>query len=323
MVATINSQGKIEFERPLNNGTKVEQLVKYTHTDQLTLIPSDLLNVNGVLYMHASWNRGIGNVEGTGIWQSNDQGKTWTQIVSAPSNYNYGMMNTLSWELGEDGYVYVMSSQFKRADDVYLSRFRPENITNRAAWEHYGQTDGVWSWSNEFRVTPILSENLNAGEMSLRRMDGHWVLAMFNAATYSIEIRVAQDIAREWNSIKPAVAVVGGNWAAAQTPGNFAQLYGGYIAPGSTLANMNVVVSQWNTSNNRVYNSTQFKVRGVDRFFKIGASAGRTALRSIPVTPQIVVTEVESFTAEIDETTPAPETASDVAGAQDAAPQEP
>ena len=317
MVATINNQGKIEFQRPLNNGTRVEQLVAYSHDDQLTLIPNDLLNVGGALYMHASWNKGIGNVQGTGIWKSTDQGKTWAQVVSAPSNYNYGMMNTLSWELGPDGYVYVMSSQFKREDDVYLSRFRPESITNRNAWEHYGLTDGVWSWSNEFKVTPILSNNLNAGEMSLRYIDGNWVLAMFNAATYSVEIRVAADIAREWDSINPAVAVLGGNWAGAQTPNNFAQLYGGYIAPGSTLANMNLVVSQWNTSNNRVYNSTQFNVRGVDKFFRIGASAGRISLRSVPTTPEIEVTEVKSFTAEINPT------GLDIAGPQDTAPEEP
>ena len=80
---------------------------------------------------------------------------------------------------------------------------------------------------------------------------------------------------------------------------------------------MNLVVSQWNTSNNRVYNSTQFNVRGVDKFFRIGASAGRISLRSVPTTPEIEVTEVKSFTAEI---TP---TGLDIAGPQDTAPEEP
>src|SRR5699024_1579442 len=44
-----------------------------------------------------------------------------------------------------------------------------------------------------------------------------------------------------------------------------------YIVPGSTIGSMDLVVSQWRTSNDRRYNSTQFNVTGLDKFFGIGA----------------------------------------------------
>ena len=39
--------GIIEIIRPLNAGDKVEQLLDYPHVDGLTLIPSDLINIDG------------------------------------------------------------------------------------------------------------------------------------------------------------------------------------------------------------------------------------------------------------------------------------
>lgn len=48
---------------------------------------------------------------------------------------------------------------------------------------------------------------------------------------------------------------------------------------------MDIVVSQWNTKNNSRYMSTQFNVKGLDKFFGIGGSQAepRTMLRSVPV----------------------------------------
>ena len=42
--------------------------------------------------------------------------------------------------------------------------------------------------------------------------------------------------------------------------GRVAQLYGGYVVPGSTLADLHLVVSQWNTATNWPYRAMQFAV---------------------------------------------------------------
>lgn len=272
MVATMRG-GEIVLERPLNSGDEVEQLINYRHEDRLTLLPSDVININGTLYLQAMWNRGLGNVISTQIWSSTDDGRTWQSEESVPAQYMGGMGQLISWEQGPDGYIYMVSTGFQRADDVYLTRFLPGDIDYYPAWEHY--SNGRWSSS----YSPILSTKVRAGEMSLRYIQGYWVLSMFNEQTASIEVRISKDIARNWNEIKPATVVIAGQggWAAEQSPENFTQLYGGYITPGSTLDNLSIVVSQWNTSNNSRYNSTQFTVSGLDSFYGIEVGGGERA----------------------------------------------
>jgi hypothetical protein len=45
-----------------------------------------------------------------------------------------------------------------------------------------------------------------------------------------------------------------------QAPNFLPQDYGGFILPGSTLDNLNLFVSQWNTTFNTPYNTHQFRV---------------------------------------------------------------
>lgn len=269
VVAEMDDTGRIVITRPLNDSHQVEQLVDYSHNARgLTLLPSDVININGTLFMQAMWNEGVGNVLHTQIWQSQDQGRSWDSVDTIPTSYLDGQANLITWEHDpENNWVYMMSSEFKRRDDVYLTRFRPDDFNHRGSWEHY--SDGTWGTN----YSPILDDQVRAGEMSLRLIDGHWVLSMFNTETMAIEIRISKEIERNWNDITPANVVIAGHggWGAEQTPGNFTQLYGGYIAPGSTLDDLDLVVSQWNTGNNSRYMSTQFNVKGLDTFFGIDA----------------------------------------------------
>lgn len=265
------ADGIIEILRPLNPGGRVEQLIPYDRPegDTLTLIPSDVINIDGTLYLQGMWNRGIGNVLYTQIWKSTDDGATWTSLGTTSADYMRGMGNLISWERGSDGYIYVVSSSFTRKHDVYLSRFRLEQIGDRTSWQLYDPTTGQWS----SQATPILSNNVRAGEMNLRYIDGYWVLVMFNEETLQIEVRASTEIARDWSDVPVAVVATNGPWRNPQTPANFSQPYGGYIVPGSTLANMDIVVSQWNTATNARYNATQFNVTGLDTFFGLARPA--------------------------------------------------
>ncbi|MGI0541656.1 DUF4185 domain-containing protein [Corynebacterium aquatimens] len=268
MVGEKDSSGTIRVTRPLNDGIRAQPLIGYySNIDMTTFIPSDVINLDGTLYMQGMWNKGLGNVTGTEIWKSTDNGKTWESVWKGDQFHLKGMGNLLSWEKGPDGYIYVVSSQFKRQDPVYLSRFRPWNIDDRDLWESYDPKTKTWG----SKATPILRSYVKAGEMNLRYIQGHWVLAMFNEGTASIEVRVSKEIATNWDSIKPAHVVVAGRggWYAPQNAHNFTQLYGGYIVPGSTLDNLDLVVSQWNTGDNSRYMSTQFNVKGLDKFFGI------------------------------------------------------
>lgn len=310
VVAEFDAEGRIIITRPLNEAEVVQQLLDYEHNARgLTLLPSDIINIDGTLYMQGMWNEGVGNVLYTQIWKSTDQGATWQSVDTASKDYMGGMGNLITWELGPDGYVYVMSSQFQRSHDVYLTRFLPGDIGDRGAWEHYSlDGDGTGTWGTEY--TPVLSQNVRAGEMSLRHIEGHWVLSMFNAETMAIEVRISREIARDWNAITPANVVVAGSggWGSTQDENNFTQLYGGYIVPGSTLADMDLVVSQWNTTTNSRYMSTQFNVQGLDEFFGITPEAPERS-RSLTVDPQppavgdqdvltVEVTQLDGQTAE-------------------------
>lgn len=279
--------GKITLKRPLNGGDRVEQLINYQHNDRgLTLLPSDVINVDGTLYMQAMWNEGVGNVLSTEIWKSTDSGKTWSSVTRLPANYMGGMGNLISWERGADGWIYMVSSQFKRADNVYLSRFHPTDFGHPERWEHYDR--GVWGAN----YSPIL--NARAGEMSLRLIEGRWVLAMFNAGSASIEVRISDRIDRDWNELKPAHVVAGWDgWNVTQNENNFTQLYGGYIVPGSTIANMDIVVSQWNTTTHRRYNSTQFNIKGLENFPFEQSGQARALHESEPAENQLQVTVSE------------------------------
>ncbi len=286
VIAELDENGRIVIKRPLNEGDRVEQLVDYAHNNRgLTLLPSDIINIDGTLYMQGMWNEGVGNVLRTQIWKSTNQGATWQSVSTIPANYLGGRAQLITWEQGPDGYVYMMSSSFQRRDDVYLTRFRPEDIDDRSAWQHYSLNgDAAGSWGTS--PAPVLDERVRAGEMSLRYIQGHWVLAMFNAETMAIEVRISETIARDWNEIEPANVVVAGfgGWRAPQDASNFTQLYGGYITPGSTLDNLDLVISQWNTGDNSRYMSTQFNVKGLDTFFGIETEAPRARTMMAPQT---------------------------------------
>ena len=105
--------------------------------------------------------------------------------------------------------------------------------------------------------------------MNLRYINGHWVLVMFNEEKLAIEVRISDTLEQNWDNVPVATIAKHGSWLRPQNPKNWSQPYGGYIVPGSTIDNMDIVVSQWNTGTNDRYMSTQFNVKGLDTFFGI------------------------------------------------------
>lgn len=155
------------------------------------------------------------------------------------------------------GWVYIVTNSFDRTAAVRLYRVAPQWFTDRSRWQGWSA-----GWSGT--AAPLWPDQV--GEMNLRQIDGKAVLSYFNASTGDMEIRVAQDPTGLGTA--PVTTVVrAGDWPEPPellVPGDnrLAQPYGGYISPGSTLDEVRVLVSQWNTTprNRAPYRVIQFAV---------------------------------------------------------------
>lgn len=162
------------------------------------------------------------------------------------------------------GWVYIVANNFDRSGPAVLYRATPQEFTDRGSWQAWSAELG---WGNP--PTPLWDARI--GEMSIRQIDGRTVLSYFNASTGNMEMRVAAD-PTQLGSAPVTTVVVATDWP--QRPedlpppevNRLAQPYGGYISPGSTLDEVRVFVSQWNTTprgDNAPYRVIQFAVNPV------------------------------------------------------------
>lgn len=145
----------------------------------------------------------------------------------------------------ERGWVYIVANNFDRSGPVVLYRVQPDRVTDRDAWQGWSPA----GWGTE--PTPLWADRI--GEMSIRQIDGKTVLSYFNATTGNMEVRVADD-PTQLGTAPVTTVVIASEWPERPEdlgpPENnrLAQPYGGYISPGSTLDEVRVFVSQWNTT---------------------------------------------------------------------------
>ena len=102
------------------------------------------------------------------------------------------------------------------------------------------------------------------GDLSLRRVRdderGRWLLSVFDDDRYRIDVRVLDGPTADLHVAPLASVLRGCGWDDEDhARGHVAQLYGGYVLPGSTLRELHLVVSQWNTSTNWPYRAMQFR----------------------------------------------------------------
>jgi hypothetical protein len=144
------------------------------------------------------------------------------------------------------GWVYIVADNFDRSSQVYLYRATPQSFTDRSSWQGWSATAG---WHHP--PTPLWGDQI--GEMSMKQVDGKTVLSYFNGSTGNMEVRVA-NTPTQLGTAPVTTVVVAGDWPqqADELPvpqdNRLAQPYGGYISPGSTLDELRVLVSQWDTT---------------------------------------------------------------------------
>ena len=159
------------------------------------------------------------------------------------------------------GWVYIVADNFDRSEPVRLYRVAPQFFTDRSLWQGWGGAPGR-GWN----PTPIPLWPDRVGELSMRQIEGRTVLSYFNASTGNMELRVA-DGPTGLGTAPVTTVVRAGTWPdpaemLSRDDNRLAQPYGGYLSPGSTLDEVRVFVSQWNTSprDRAPYRVVQFAV---------------------------------------------------------------
>ena len=250
------------------------QLWHYIHDDTAphwikggisTVIPSDLLRVGDTLYLHAIVNRGFPNAIWSEIWRSDDSGITWAHLgekAKFPAALHGGHAQMWSWDYDpDDGWVYVVSTGFRRDKGIILRRVRPEHIGDMWRYSGWGFSNGTWGWDTE--PTPITPGGETWGELSFRRLEtGAWILGGFLSSKYALGYRVVDSPVANMYEAPLQLPVVGSGWHDEDHAGSrVAQLYGGYVLPGSRLdvpGGVGLVVSQWHTREHWPYRAMQF-----------------------------------------------------------------
>ena len=232
-----------------------------------TVIPSDLLRVGDTLYLHAIVNLGLGNVRWTQIWRSDDRGVSWHSLgrpAKLPAGLYSGYAQCWTWDYDPtDGWVYVVSTGFQRNKGLILRRVRPDSVEDQSAYLAWA--DGRWG-AEAAVITP---PGETWGELSLRRLDcGRWVLGGFLSSRYALGYRVMSSPTDDLTEIPVQRPVRGCEWEDEDHDRcRVAQLYGGYLLPGSRVdvtGGVGLVVSQWNTARGWPYRVMQFRVTLTD-----------------------------------------------------------
>jgi hypothetical protein len=244
-------------------GDMATQLIPYQHGDDIsTIIPSDLITLGDTMYLQAVVNRGFGNVIWSGIWTSKDNGATWQDSGARfPADAYDNMWQLFTWALGSDGWIYVYSAKFLRASPMILTRVRPDKITDPSAYQPWGRSaSGAWQWGAG--PDPVTDEII--GEMSLRQLGDRWVFTWFNAPDYRIDAMVLDHPSQDLRNTERVTLLHGTSWDA-EDVNHVAQLYGSYVIPGSSLNDLYLTVSQWNTSDNSIYHVSEYRFQGLGR----------------------------------------------------------
>jgi hypothetical protein len=276
LIGTGDANHEIVYERAGGpDPDYARQLWEYIHDDAAggwrrsgisTVIPSDLLRVGDSIYLHAIVNRGFGTVAWTEIWRSDDSGVSWMHMgpdAEFPADLHGGHAQCWSWDHDpHDGWVYVVATGFQRDKGIILMRVRPEDIGNRSRYESWGFAAQRWRWGRT--ATPITPAGEKWGELTFRRVGrDKWILGGFFASRYALGYRVVASPMADMHAAPIQTPVTGCGWRAENHVKNrVAQLYGGYILPGSRLdiqGGVGLVVSQWHTSDGWPYRAMQFK----------------------------------------------------------------
>lgn len=224
-------------------GNHARSLVPEGHAGGSTAIPSDVFRIGDRLYMHLM--RGpLHQTHHSDFWESTDNGETWNYLCQWPGEMLRGAFQQKTYAVADDGWCYVLSSRFHRqiASELLLHRVRHDRVGDPAGYEPWGHDGGGWGWGKPAStVGPVKPW----GEICFRAMDGAYAFSWFNAPDATIQV---QKLALPTSNMfqTPSRLLIVNGPAEAQIGNVITSPYGGFIMPGSTFANFEFTVSQWN-----------------------------------------------------------------------------
>ncbi|MGD7789644.1 DUF4185 domain-containing protein [Propionibacteriaceae bacterium Y1700] len=229
------------------------------------IIPSDVITLGDTMYMHAVANNGFGNAIWTAIWSSTDNGENWEDSGARfPIDKYNGTWQHFTWDLGDDGWVYVYSCGFLRETPMIMHRVRPEDITAPDKYESWGFDDSGWGWG---KPASHITDG-KYGEASLRRLGDRWVFTWFeDPPEYKIFAQIIDHPTADLRATPRTMLLRGVNWGEEHDVIDVPQLYGSYVIPGSTLSDLHLAVSQWKTSDDSIYHVMQYRFQGLDALY--------------------------------------------------------
>lgn len=250
-------------------GNYAMQLLPYTHgVGFSTVLPTDVWTIREYMFMSVMviGFGGLHDVLWTEMHYSLNNGDTWQHAGNGGRREGWefdSMFQMLTVEHDPvTGWCYAYSARgLARNSGVYLWRFRDDKSTDRTAWEGWGWNGVNWGWGRY--PSNIMPAGVTVGELNLRKVQNNWIFTYFEVNTGRI---VSKILANPWSAIGSAqtkVIITNGDEALENLfPGSFLrQPYGGYLLPGSTLANPHYAISQWVTPSpgEWPYRSIQYK----------------------------------------------------------------
>lgn len=249
-------------------GETAQELVEYPHDSDpvSTILPGDILTIGDTMYLWVMVNHGFGNVASTEIWTSTDSGESWGRTAEMfPGDHLDGLSQQCTWAAHPtDGHVYLLTTGFQRDRGAILQRVAQDSVLDPGAYETWGASgdgdDRQWEWG--LPPTPVLGGSV--GEMCLRIVEEQWVLTWFNAGLYRVDVLIA-DSPTEIDRPRFAETLLWGCAWGQEDDERVAQLYGPYVLPGSTLDDLHLLCSQWNTGAGWPYHVQQYRIEGLRR----------------------------------------------------------
>ncbi|WP_265447782.1 DUF4185 domain-containing protein [Flexivirga meconopsidis] len=223
-----------------------------------TAIPSDIFTIGNTMYLHLM--RGvIYRTDHSDFWKSDDNGNTWTFLCQWPGDLLGGQFQQKTYAVADDGYCYVLSSVFNRkaVSGLLLHRVPHAEVGVPASYQPWGFANGAWAWGNP---ASTITTARGWGEICFRQLDGHFVFTFFNDADATIRAQVLSSALGNFFATREQTLITNGP-VAAQGGTVVTSPYGGFVVPGSTIADFHIVVSQWYDSTN--YRFMQYRINGL------------------------------------------------------------
>lgn len=261
---TFDADGRPHFGAPLTGaeGSGRELFPIPSEAKGVTdTLPAGTITLGDKTYMMVTGTQG--DLKPVASWLvevNGDPGKGWAMVPGSFRGAGEAPTQVSGYK-GTDGKVYIAADSFDRSRGVTMYRADPNNVFDRGKWQPWTGKDWGHPWE---QATPVTTDRY--GELSFREIDGKPVLSGFNrdAQGGRMEVRVGTSPAGIFGNVPTTIVAQNGDPGA---PKFMPQPYGGYIMPHSTLDDLKVFVSQWNTakdSNNvpigTPYDTREFQV---------------------------------------------------------------